>query len=267
MGHITRKQKQRIRYYLKAKAALKDKQNIIHSGNAPKYIARHVPFIRRLAKNLDQLLIVASFVEPPLKTGLIDRFLVLAELEQINPVICLNKVDLLDDLNEAEEIARIYRHLDYPVILTSAKSGLGIDALHEMITNHDSALAGHSGVGKSSLLNAIAPDLQLSVNTVSPSTKKGRHTTSKIRVYHLDEKTRVVDLPGIKLLDFIDIHYDEARLFYREFEQYAPYCKYRDCQHITENHCAVKEALEKGEIHPLRYESYLNFVDSLKNFS
>jgi len=267
MGRITRKQKQRIRYYLKAKAALEDKKNIIHSGDVPKYIARHVPFIRRLAKNLDQLIIIASFVEPPLKTGLIDRFLVLAELEELNPIICLNKVDLLERPQEAEEIADIYRALDYPVILTSTKSGQGIEALRQAIQGHDSAFAGHSGVGKSSLLNALAPDLQLSVNTVSQSTKKGRHTTSKIRIYQLDEQTRVVDMPGIKLLDFIDIHYDEARLFFREFQRYAPDCKYRDCQHITEDHCAVKEALEKGEIHPLRYQSYLNLVESLKNFA
>ncbi len=267
MGRITKKQKQRIRYYLKAKSALDQKKEIIHAGDAPKYIARHVPVIRRIAKNIDQLIVVASFVEPPLKTGLIDRFLVLAELEQLKPVICLNKTDLLADEDEALKIARIYRQLDYTVLLTSTVTGQGITELQTILSGRVSALAGHSGVGKSSLLNALSPRLGIDVDEVSASTKKGRHTTSKVRVYDLPENTKVIDLPGIKLLDFIDIHYDEARLFYREFEAYAPYCKYRDCQHITEDDCAVKEALKEGKIHPLRYESYLNLVESLKNFA
>ncbi len=266
MGRLTKKQKQRIRYFLKAKAALKQKKELIHSGEVPKYIARHIPVIRKLAKNIDQLLIVGSFVEPPLKTGLLDRFLVLAELEQLNAIICLNKIDLLEDRSEAQEIAQIYRDIGYPVFLTSASTGEGVDELFHALKKHDTALAGHSGVGKSSLLNAMVPELKIRVNEVSRATKKGRHTTTRVKVYELDEQTRVIDLPGIKLLDFIDIHYSEARLFYREFVQRAPQCKFNDCQHITEDHCAVKEALKNGEIHPLRYESYLNLVESLKNF-
>ena len=267
MGRITKKQKQRIRYYLKAKSGLEQKKEIIHAGDVPKYIARHVPVIRRIAQNIDQLVIVASFVQPPLKTGLIDRFLVLAELEALQPVICLNKTDLLSDLREAEEVADIYRALKYPVFLTSALKNRGLQELHQALTGRVSALAGHSGVGKSSLLNALFPGLRLDVDQVSTATKKGRHTTSKVRVYDLGEGTKVIDLPGIKLLNFIDIHYDEARLFYREFAAYAPYCKYRDCQHITEDDCAVKQALQEGKIHPSRYASYLNLVESLKNIT
>ncbi len=266
MGRLTRKQKQRIRYFLKAKTAIDQKKNIIHSGDVPKYIARHIPFIRRLARNIDQLLIVGSFVEPPLKTGLIDRFLVLAELEQLQPIICLNKIDLLKSEEEAQTIAEVYRKIGYPVFLTSAAKKVGIAPLFESLRGHQTALAGHSGVGKSSLLNAMVPELQIKVSEVSRSTKKGRHTTTRVRVYELDETTKVIDLPGIKVLDFIDIHYSEARLFFKEFEAYAPECKFRDCQHITEDHCAVKEALQRGEIHPLRYESYLSLVESLKNF-
>ncbi len=267
MGRITKKQKQRIRYYLKAKPGLEKKKEIIHAGDAPKYIARHVPVIRRIAKNIDQLIIVASFVEPPLKTGLIDRFLVLAELEALDPILCLNKIDLLQDTRQAQEIAAMYRALDYPVFLTSAVENHGLEDLFSALLGRTSALAGHSGVGKSSLLNALSPALHLEVKEVSSATKKGRHTTSKVRIYDLGQDTRVIDLPGIKLLNFIDIHYDEVRLFYREFEAYAPYCKYRDCQHITEDHCAVKQALKEGKIHPWRYASYLNLVDSLKNIA
>ncbi|EHO41113.1 ribosome small subunit-dependent GTPase A [Caldithrix abyssi] len=267
MGRLTKKQKRRIRHFLKAKAGIDQKKEIIHSGDVPKYIARHIPFIRRLARNIDQLLIVSSFVEPPIKTGLIDRFLVLAELEQLKAIICLNKIDLLEDLSEAQEIAEMYRKIGYPVYLTSASSGEGIHELFEALKGHDTALAGHSGVGKSSLLNAMAPELKIHVNEVSPSTKKGRHTTTRVKVYEMAPATRVIDLPGLKLLDFIDIHYAEARLFYREFVELADNCKFNDCQHITEDQCAVKEALARGEVHPLRYESYLNLVDSLKNFA
>ena len=266
MGRLTKKQRQRIRHYLKAKTAIDQKKEIIHSGDVPKYIARHIPFIRKLAKNIDQLLIVSSFVEPPLKTGLIDRFLVLAELEQLQALICLNKIDLLSQQTEAQEIAQMYRKIGYPVFLTSAVSGEGVQALFEALKGHQTALAGHSGVGKSSLLNVMVPQLSIHVNEVSRSTKKGRHTTTRIKVYELDPETRVIDLPGLKLLDFIDIHYSEARLFYREFVELSEQCKFNDCQHITEEQCAVKEALKKGEIHPLRYESYLNLVESLKNF-
>ena len=263
MVKLTKRQQKRINYFLREKAERQHKQDMIHDGQAPKFIERHLPFVRKLARNLDQLLIVSSMVSPPIKTGLIDRFLVLSEIEKLPAIICINKVDLLKDLNEAEALAKIYRQIGYSVILTSAKSGKGLDELNEALQKKRSALVGHSGVGKSSLLNAIEPNLEISVNEVSKSTNKGKHTTTKIRLYTLNPQTEVVDLPGIKLIDFIDIHRDEARFFFKEFDEPAQYCKFRDCLHLSDDACAVKLEIQEGKISSMRYQSYLNFVETL----
>ena len=262
MGKLSKRQQKRIHYFLRQKEERRAKQKLIHDQQTPKFIERHLPYLRRLARNLDQLLIVASFVSPPLKIGLIDRFLVLTELEDIEGLVCLNKADLVPE-EEAREIAAIYQSIGYQTLLTSAKNGAGVSALYEALKGKRSALAGHSGVGKSSLLNAIDPQLEISVQDVSESTGKGKHTTTQVKVYTLQEDTEVIDLPGIKLVDFIDIHPHDARFYFREFEAFAEQCKYRDCQHITEDYCAVKQALEEGRIHSRRYESYLTFVESL----
>jgi len=263
MVKLTKKQQKQIHYYIRHKDEGKSKQDLIHGREVPKFIEKHLPYIRRLARNLDQLLIVGSFVSPPLKTGLIDRFLILTEIESLEPLICFNKTDLLQDKNEGKEIAEVYKSIGYNTLLTSAKKKTGITRLARLLKGKRTALAGHSGVGKSSLLNAIDPNLKISVQEVSDSTGKGRHTTTKVRIYKLQESTDVIDLPGIKLVDFIDIHPHDARFYFREFEQISEECKFRDCQHITENKCAVKEAVSAGTIYPQRYESYLNFVESL----
>jgi len=264
MSRLTKRQKNQIHYYLRHRTGLQNKNRMIHDSRAPKFIEQHLPYVRKVAKNLDQLLIVGSFVSPELKTGLIDRLLVLAEIEGIESVICLNKVDLLKDAEEAERIAEIYRRIGYRVVITSAKQGKGLQDLLENLREKRSALSGHSGVGKSSLLNALSPHLQIRVEEVSRSHNKGRHATTQVRIYNLDDNTEVIDLPGLKMIDFIDIHPYEARLYFREFHQFADQCHFSDCLHLTEERCAVKEAVNAGEIHTLRYQSYLNFIESLR---
>jgi len=264
MGRLTKKQQKQIHYFLREKAERKHKQQILHDDRIPKFLERHLPFVRRMARNLDQLVIVSSFASPPLKTRLIDRFLVLTELESLHAVVCLNKTDLADSPQQVKEVADIYRTIGYDTVVTSAKKMEGIEALYALIKNKRSAFAGHSGVGKSSLLNAINPDLQIQVDEVSNYTNKGKHTTTKVRIYTVDEHTEVLDLPGIKILDFIDIHYTEARFYFPEFEEYAQLCKFRDCIHVSEIGCAVKDAVAEGKISRLRYDSYRYFVDSLK---
>ncbi len=263
MGRLSKRQKKKIHYYLRSKTDLKQKQDMLHRDGTPKFLERHLPYVRKLARNIDQLVIAASFISPPLKTGLIDRFLILAEIEDIRPIVVLNKTDLLQDKTRANEIFNMYERLGYHTILTSAKSGQGLNELDRELRGARSALTGHSGVGKSSLLNAVAPDLQLRVNEVSETTRKGKHTTSRVKIYKLDESTEVIDLPGIKIVDFIDVHRSEARNYFPEFEEYASDCKFADCLHISEPQCAVKKAVEERLIHPLRYRSYLNFVESL----
>jgi ribosome biogenesis GTPase len=264
MPRLTKRQKEQIHYYLRHRTGLKDKARLIHDSRAPKFIEKHLPYVRKVAKNLDQILIVGSFVSPEIKTGLIDRLLVLAEIEGISPVICLNKSDLLPEGAQDWQIAEMYAGIGYPTVLTSAKKAIGLSELYESLKGKRSALSGHSGVGKSSLLNALSPHLQIHVEEVSRSHNKGRHATTQVRIYKLDEQTEVIDLPGLKMIDFIDIHPFEARLYFREFHQFADDCHFSDCLHLTEERCAVKEAVTSGHIHPLRYQSYINFVESLR---
>ena len=264
MGKITKRQQERIKYFLKEKTERREKQQLIHQDGQNKFIDRHLPYIRKIAPNLDQILIVTSFVTPPVKPGLVDRLLVLAEVESIKPIICFNKTDLLEDPEEAKEIVSVYRNIGYATFASSVKSNESIEEIHELLKGKRTALAGHSGVGKSSLLNAMAPQLKLRVNEVSRSTNKGQHTTTKIKIFTLDKKTQVIDLPGVKLVDFVDIHRDEARFYFREFLQYADQCKFRNCLHLSEIDCAVKNAVNEKLINARRYDSYCQFVESLE---
>jgi len=263
MAKRTKRQQKQIDYFLREKQSRKEKSLMLHNSALPKFIESQIPYVRRLSRNIDQLLVVASFVQPLLKPGLIDRLLAVAELENIQPLICLNKADLVDDPAEIEKIRSIYQAIGYTVLVTSVMDGRGITDLDAHLRGKRSALSGHSGVGKSSLLNKIEPKLQVLVAEVSDSNKKGRHTTTQVITYNLDEQTAVIDLPGMKKVDFVDIHRDEARFFFREFNNFAENCKFNDCLHLTENHCAVKQAVENGAISDMRYHSYCNFVDSL----
>ncbi|RMH64858.1 MAG: ribosome small subunit-dependent GTPase A [Calditrichaeota bacterium] len=263
MGRLTKRQQQIIKYQLRDRLDRRKKADMIHSGEVPKYVRDKIPYIRRLSRSLDQVLIVASFQQPELKTGLIDRLLVMAELEERHALICLNKYDLLEHPGQAEQVAGIYRSIGYPVYITSAKSGKGVAALARALSGKRSAMAGHSGVGKSSLLNAINPELKVATGAVSYATNKGRHTTTQIKTYTLDEQTELIDLPGLKQIDFFDVHRDEARFYFREFLTPAESCRFNNCLHLTERDCAVKEAVKSGRISASRYESYRQFVETL----
>jgi len=264
MKSLTKRQQKQIKYFLRDKAERQKKDELIREQKLPSFMEQRQPYIRRLAHNLDQIIIVDSFHSPELKPHLIDRYLVLAEIENRQAVICLNKTDLLETTAEAEEIAELYRSIGYEVLLTSVKSGQGIGELSALLQGKRSAFAGHSGVGKSSLLNAVSPALQVEVSEISEQTNKGRHTTTRIRIYTLGPFTEVIDLPGIKVIDFIDVYKTEARDYFREFQELNTACKFSDCLHISEEPCAVKQAVAAGLIDSRRYASYLKFVASLQ---
>ncbi len=217
-----------------------------------------------LASNLDQLVIIASVVSPPLKTGMIDRFIIAARIGQMSPIIIINKVDL-DSATEAQITAEGYRQAGFVSHLVSAQSRAGMTELLTSLQDHRSLLVGHSGVGKSTLLNAILPGLDIKTREVSDYSNRGKHTTTSIELYELPSGGFVADSPGLKVMGFEDVDVDSDSLadFYPEFEQYRGNCKFQPCSHRHEPGCAVKAALFSGKIVPFRYQNYVAIAESL----
>ena len=209
-----------------------------------------------LVANIDQLVIVTSAAEPRLKPNLIDRLLVTAEKGGIRPIICINKIDLAEPA-DLMPLVGVYAQLGYEVLLVSARTGIGVDRLRDWLAGAQSVVTGQSGVGKSSLLNAVEPGLDLRVQTVSGETQKGRHTTSTAELVPLSFGGYVVDTPGIRQFQLWDVIPEEVAGFFRELRPYVSRCRFPDCSHTHEDDCAVKDAVADGWIDTRRYESYV----------
>lgn len=209
-----------------------------------------------IAANIDQALVVVSAVDPPLKTNLVDRLLISAHKGNVRPILCINKRDLIDPAR-LQPIVGLYSSLGYNVILTSAATLAGIDELRQLLKDRETVAAGQSGVGKSSLFNAIQPGLRLETATVSESSQKGRHTTRSAALLNLDFGGWVVDTPGIRQMQLWDVRPEEVEGFFVEFRSFVPRCRFADCSHTHESACAVKKAVDDDLISPLRYASYL----------
>lgn len=213
-----------------------------------------------LVANVDQVVIVMSLVEPQLKPHLIDRYLASAGQGGIAAVICLNKVDLVDAV-EYQPLVGFYNQLGIPTFLTSAVTGVGIQALREVLRDRESVFSGQSGVGKSSLLNAVQPELGLQIREVSEATQKGKHTTTTAQLLKLEFGGWVVDTPGIRQFQLWDIRPEEVEGFFPEFRPYVPLCAFPDCTHTHEDRCAIKQAVQKRQISERRYTSYLGLFN------
>ncbi len=210
-----------------------------------------------LVANPDQVVFVFAIKKPRPSLRKLDRFLVVAEMNNLPAIICINKVDLVKDIADAREMFDLYADIGYRVIYTSAKTGLGVDELRDVLHDKLSVLTGSSGVGKSSLLNAIQPGLGLAVREVSEATEKGMHTTRHAEMFPLESGGYVADTPGIRGLALFDVEPDELDAYFREIAPLVPECQFSDCTHQHEPGCAVLKALKDGRVSPHRYDSYL----------
>ncbi len=215
-----------------------------------------------IAANLDQLAIVASVKSPELKPGLIDRFLIAASLGNLQPLIIINKCDL-GRPKILDELVAGYNSLNIPIHIVSAAGDRDMDLLEKTLAGHITIFAGHSGVGKSTILNRLLPGVNIRVADISESTDKGVHTTTSVQLYELPKGGYVVDTPGLKVLGLWEVEKEDVAGFYPEFSEFEEHCRFTRCSHIPEPDCAVKEAVKNGKIFRFRYDSYVSIYNSL----
>ncbi|HMO61409.1 MAG TPA: ribosome small subunit-dependent GTPase A [Ferruginibacter sp.] len=220
-----------------------------------------------IAANLDQTLLFATIIQPKTSTGFIDRFLVTAEAYHVPAVIVFNKADLYRPKETARfaEIKEMYEAAGYKVCLLSAVTGQGVDELKELLKDKTTLFSGHSGVGKSSFINIVFPELELRTKEVSGWSGKGMHTTTFAEMFNLPFGGRIIDTPGIRELGLVDISRQELSHYFPEMGRLIQQCQFNNCLHINEPGCAVKNAVEEGGIHMERYLSYLGILDSISD--
>lgn len=224
---------------------------------------RTVYIKRPKMSNITKIILVVSCKHPKPDLLLLDKQLIFAEWLKIKPVIVLNKIDL-DSKNDYEEIENIYSYLGYKVITTNAKDNIGIDKLLEELKGEISAFSGNSGVGKSTLINAIFNDLVTIEGEISIKNKRGKNTTTGTKLYEINENTFIADTPGFSTFDIYEIDYRELYKYFIEFNKYVENCEYIGCSHVGERRCGIKDALESNEINKSRYDNYVKIYQELK---
>ncbi|MBQ2854704.1 MAG: ribosome small subunit-dependent GTPase A [Oscillospiraceae bacterium] len=229
-------------------------------GMVEKILPRRNSFIRPAVANVDALVVFAANVNPVTEPFLIDRVAAIAGDQEVQVVLCVNKCDL----DPAEDLVRIYEHAGFPVICTSAETGEGVEQLRSLLVGKLAAFTGNSGVGKSSILNQLCPELKLPTGEVSEKLGRGRHTTRHVELYALGEDTFVADTPGFSSFDTdqMDVILKENLQYaFPDFGRYIGSCQFHDCSHRREPGCAVRAALESGDIEKSRYDSYLKLYE------
>ncbi|MFU2131372.1 small ribosomal subunit biogenesis GTPase RsgA [Gallibacterium anatis] len=217
--------------------------------------------LKVIAANIDQIVIVSAIV-PKLSLNIIDRYLVICEKANITPIIVVNKVDLLNDeqRDEVKSLLLIYQKIGYQTLMLSTLSGEGMHELTTLLAQGNSIFVGQSGVGKSSLVNAILPEIETEVGEVSETSGLGQHTTTASTLYHLPQGGNLIDSPGIREFGLWHLETDDITRGYREFLPYLGTCKFKDCKHLQDPGCSIREAVEEGMIDPIRLENYHRLI-------
>ncbi|PLX04429.1 MAG: ribosome small subunit-dependent GTPase A [Marinilabiliales bacterium] len=216
-----------------------------------------------IASNMDQAVVIGSLKNPRTSTGFIDRFLVTAEAYHIPGIIVFNKIDLLEDEDDLNKIILVYENIGYKCLKTSVKDSINLDEFKNILSGKVSLLSGHSGVGKSALINTLDANLELKTGEISDYHAKGMHTTTFAEMFKLDDNTSIIDSPGIKELGLVGFEKYELGHRFPEIRELQNECKYNNCLHLNEPGCAVKRAYEEGEISSFRYINYLNMLESI----
>jgi len=228
-------------------------------GVIEEVLPRSNSLIRPPVSNVNQAVIILALCSPAPDLNLLDRLLIQVEEAKVDPVICFNKVDLVSN-PDAHAVSHLYREIGYRVIETSTKSGLGLTELRQVLKDKVSVFAGPSGVGKSTLLNAVQPGLELKTGRVSDRLRRGRHTTRHVELIPLENGGLVADTPGFSALNLPKMKREELPSYFPEMEEQAKHCRFSSCIHWQEPQCGVKDALERGLINHNRYKNYLAFL-------
>lgn len=233
------------------------------TGSIVEILPRRNELIRPAVANIDQALVVFAVTDPKPHLNLLDRFLVMMESKEIPAVLCFNKKDIAEEV-EAEELREIYSVCGYPLIFTSALKKENIGEVKKVLQGKTTAIAGPSGVGKSSLINLLQSEVQMETGSISKKIARGKHTTRHSEMIAINEESYIMDTPGFSSLYVNDFEKGELKYYFREFMPYEGYCRFNGCDHVHEPGCAVKEALEEGRISRLRYENYLEMYQELQ---
>ncbi len=233
------------------------------------YINRQSPKVKSqqhiVAANIDQSLLIATLKEPRTSQGFIDRFLVVCEMYHVPAVLLFNKLDLYKekDLQKLEKLSEVYTNIGYAVVGVSLKQNSGLEKIKEFLTDKTTLISGHSGVGKSTFINAVLPHLQLRTQNVSGWSGKGQHTTTFAEMYDLPLGGRIIDTPGMKEFGLVNVEKEELSGYFPEMRKRLNDCQFNNCLHVNEPGCAVKQAVMGGEIDEDRYISYCTILESL----
>ncbi len=234
------------------------------TGNVAEILPRENELIRPAVANIDQALVIFAVNKPKPNFNLLDRFLVTMESQQVETVICFNKMDLAGD-GELCQLSEIYRHSGYQMVFASAAKEQGIAGIRKILEGKTTAVAGPSGVGKSSLINLLQPEASMEIGAISEKVERGKHTTRHSQLIHIEGHSYIMDTPGFSSLYLMGMREEELKEYFREFQEYEDGCRFLGCSHIHEPGCKVKEALGEGKVSRVRYEDYVLLYEELKN--